>query len=624
MAIKILTPKIPAKSNVAKSAAIKVGRRFDKRVVGILIVLLVVLVGYLFLRFSQASTLKDYAYSFPYDTKSIDVIDPQTKALVKTISLATVPASPCKMPDGSTQAAKFSELTDAPGTDRAYAVPTGCYGGAGELTPMQIAVINTKDHSYTGTSITVNMYPGGFVHGIANIPKKHLYLLDTNNGRIAIVDMVTNKVIKYITAVSTDNGRMPVGMIASGDGSLAAILYGAKAGSMNAGTPDYYNVAVLDTTAYELVRKGKVSEEGFIKNGFGGQNNLAADGTKTIYAVAQTLNNGDSVDVQKMRIAKIDLSTLTASYSPELSTVGACQTVSDMEMTARGLYFISYFSPSCQPLAGQTQTKIYLYNPTTFGVSAVSQADPIANYAWNLSSMGDGSGLYVSSNGYTGLRAYSFASNTYTSISDKSQSYIIRGGVIASTTTPSNITSFNLSDFSVTQTGGYAPTKTLSDGRTAVYKKISIVPSENYGLVFSDKTTKAAGRYCYEYQISKTMNIAVNYAVVETVPSPKQISSSVLNVSFPATAAGTYGTACTANVTVISATNQPYRSVTLGDSNPVTAGELWVTKAWFEEVAIAPGTATPVANTPVVTTSPTTSTSTSTDPVPQNATKVKQ
>lgn len=427
--------KLVTKSNVAKSKSIKSASKFDVRIISLLAVALVAVVGYLFIQFSKAGAEKDYAYNLTHDNgiTTVAVWDPAAQPLVKTFPL---PALQACYPGGWAQS--YSRVLKMPGTDFAYAIPEFCAGsyiqGTTPDLTSKVAIINTKTHVYSGNQIDVSFPKTAAIDAVVNPQKKHLYLYDTNSGpgNLLVIDAVTNKVIKRLTL--NTYGRA-VQVIPSGDGTKLAVLYGRPDGTI-AQTANSAHLVTLDTASYEVVARGKFGE-GFGYHGTTTSVMATSDASgKYLYAALPSFVAGTSGHYTKIRIAKIDLATMQATYSADLDVMVNCYTSKGMDLvtTARGVYILA--ATNCLGTSEETaESRLYLYNPTSQIVTQVLGKE-VGNGS-RLFAKSDATGLFITAvypTSGTFLSDYNFANGVLTKVVLGDIQSVISGGVTSVST----------------------------------------------------------------------------------------------------------------------------------------------------------------------------------------------
>jgi|GEM_PF-4043791 len=287
------------KSNTAKSSLLKTSKRFDYRLIGLIVVLLVVVVGYLFIRFSKAATTtKDYVYEFSWN--SVRVYDPNSNTPLKEIFLSLT------NPTASNEASCGGNLGGnvvANAVNRVF-----IYQCDGEL-KNKVAVIDTSLNKLINIfDITPDNHNNQTF--IVNPAKRQFYIQDQtdNDDHIGIYNMDTGVRIRSITV------DYPSAIVVSSDGNILTA-------TNSAGGAGKYKVATSYSTStwneIKTLEADTVASPSF--GGFGQmqyeQNFNAIPGTQSAYVVVNTAFNY-TTRTHDYAFRRLNLSTLAFEGAP--------------------------------------------------------------------------------------------------------------------------------------------------------------------------------------------------------------------------------------------------------------------------------------------------------------------
>lgn len=490
-------------------------------------------VGYLFIQFSRAGAEREYAYNLTQDNNitTVSVWDPSAKSFVKTFTLPVLPACSSYGP-----ARDYSRVVKMPGTDFAYAIPDFC-GGSGESTVLKVALINTKSHSYSGTQIDVTFSKSAVIDAVINPQKKQLYLYDTNSGagNLVVIDSATNKVIKNL---SLNTYGRAVQLVPSGDGAKLAVLYGRPDGTILQ-TANSASLVTLDTVAFETLARGNFGESfGYHGSSTGAMATADASG-RYLYAVLPSFVTGTSGHFTKIRIAKIDLVSMQATYSADINAMVNCYTSKGMDMvaTSQGVYLLA--GTTC-PATNEdvAESRLYLYNPSSQAVTQVLGKE--VGIGSRLFTKSDNSGLYITAvypDSGTFLSEYSYTGGALSKVVLGEIKSIVSGGAITvSTSTPTATATPAITqapgNSAPTSTGTWTADKLLLVKGTLTTKadgakQITSVKEGNWSVSHFSLDNVAADTYCVSGTApagSYSQIIARYDELGRTVADPAQLS----------------------------------------------------------------------------------------------------
>ncbi len=317
MPAKTSTLKTP-KTNVSSASRLQQKVKFNPKLVLALSILLIATLGFIYIFFSKASALKEYVYYAGYTTannkNSVEVWDPTTKSMVKSIDL---PAYPSQNGCTTNRPYWYDHVLELRSANRAFVIPSGCGGLQSES--LLVPSIDTTTHTYTGKSLALTT-KSGMLDVVSNEIKKQYYVHDYNGGTVTVVDGLTNAVVKTLN-VNDVAGVFAEGIVVSGDGQWLVILYGNDERGSGADPTAYKNVVIYDTATYTNKRSLKANASGFaFKNRSHTHNAVSVAGSQDIYAVGRVDDtNGNVTKLQLIKIT-IQPTSIFAAVGQDLPT----------------------------------------------------------------------------------------------------------------------------------------------------------------------------------------------------------------------------------------------------------------------------------------------------------------
>lgn len=412
------------KSNTAKS---KISRKasFNPKQLIVLMIAVVALVGFIFIFLSRAGTQNEYVYYAGYTNanskNSVEVWDPTTKSLAKSIDL---PFYPAQVNCASSPSYWYDHVVELRSANRAFVLPSGCTGDStsGVLMPS----IDTTNHTYTGKALSLTH--SGALDAVANETKKHIYVYDTNAQTLIAVDGVTNTAIKTLNIAMSGGGVFPVGAAVSGDGASLVVLYGSDLRS----TPNpatYKNVVVFDTTTFAEKGRFKANESGFaFRTRSHSRSGAAVSGKAVVYAVAQASPATGSTNPTKLQLATINTANFTATIvdlpttNPKFEDIAQIQKDNIHIMTSKG------YDPATQ----NSSPLLLKYNVLTLKFEPAPGASIAAPQSGMMYSSVDPMAGIIDT--YSSLSTYNFSTGAVAPYVPRSGTPIL-GGVITAPTT---------------------------------------------------------------------------------------------------------------------------------------------------------------------------------------------
>ncbi len=302
--------KTTSKSNIAKSK-LTTKSLFNLKTASALAVALVVLLGFVYILFSQAGSQKEYVYYAGYTTangkNSVEVWDPTAaNQLVKSIDL---PAYPSQTGCTTNRPYWYDRVVELRSANLAFVLPSGCGNSSNNTESLLIPSVNTASHTYTGKALS---YSGGQnLDAIANESKKHIYLYDTNKSKITVIDGPTNTAIKTINT-TFEAGIDVTDVVVSGDGLSLIVLYGSDGRGSYSNPATYKNVVIYDTSTFAEKGRFKANESGFaFKNRSHSHGAASITGSNIVYAISRVANSNSATT--KLQLTTLNTANLTAT-----------------------------------------------------------------------------------------------------------------------------------------------------------------------------------------------------------------------------------------------------------------------------------------------------------------------
>lgn len=456
MPAKTSATKTP-KTNVSNTSKLQQKFTFNPKIVIALVILLVATLGFIYIFFSKASSLKEYVYYAGYTTannkNSVEVWDPTTKSMVKSIDL---PAYASQTGCTTNRPYWYDHVLELRSANRAFAIPSGCGGLQAEN--LLVPSIDTTTHTYTGKSLALTT-KSGLLDVASNEVKKQYYIHDYNGGTVTVVDGLTNTVVKTLN-VNDVAGVFAQGIVVSGDGQWLVILYGGDGRGSGADPNTYKNVVIYDTATYTNKRSLKANASGFaFKNRSHSHNAASVAGSPDIYAIGRVDDaNGNVAKLQLIKIA-IQPTSIFAAVGQDLPTTNL--QFDDIASIQPGYIHIMSMK-GYDPNVNKAYPLLLKYNVSTKQFETAPGANIDTIQSGEMFASQDPSVAIITT--YNTLSTYNFSTGAVNSYIPR-QGTPILGGVIATpTATPTTIPPTTSTTASPTVTA--TPTPSTGGGNT--------------------------------------------------------------------------------------------------------------------------------------------------------------